>query len=129
MKLKKIHQFLVFSVNSVSQHVISAYLDVVDFTEIARMYKRKKELFQKLLEDSRFEILPSEGTYFQTVNYSVISDKNDQEFAKELITKHGVAAIPISVFYKDRTDRQMLRFCFAKTDETLVAAAQKLVMI
>lgn len=128
-EVKKIHQFLVFSVNSVSQHVISAYLDVVDFTEIAQMYKRKKELFQKLLEDSRFEILPSEGTYFQTVNYSAISDKNDQEFAKELITKHGVAAIPISVFYKDGTDRQMLRFCFAKTDETLVAAAKKLAII
>lgn len=128
-EIKKIHQFLVFSVNSVSQHVISAYLDVVDFTEIAQMYKRKKELFQKLLEDSRFEILPSEGTYFQTVNYSAISDKNDQEFAKELITKHGVAAIPISVFYKDGTDRQMLRFCFAKTDETLVVAAKKLALI
>ena len=70
--------------------------------------------------------MPCDGTYFQVVNYNAISSKNDVDFAKELITKHGVAAIPISVFYNDNTDRSMLRFCFAKTDETLIAAAEKL---
>lgn len=128
-EIKKIHQFLVFSVNSISQHVISEYLDIVDFSEIAKMYARKRTLFQDLLKNSRFELLPSEGTYFQVVNYAGISNKSDMEFAKSLITEHGVAAIPISVFYKNATDKKMLRFCFAKTDETLIAAANKLVTI
>lgn len=126
LEIKKIHQFLVFSVSSISQYAISEYLDFVDFNQIAKMYLRKKTLFQNLLKNSRFELLPCEGTYFQVVNYKQISSKGDTDFAKELIVNHGVAAIPISVFYKDLTDKQMLRFCFAKTDETLIAAAEKL---
>ena len=125
-EIKKVHQFLVFSVNSFSQNAIAEYLDVVDFSEVAKMYKAKRDLFQSLLKNSRFELMPCDGTYFQVVNYKTISTANDVDFAKELITKHGVAAIPISVFYNDATDRQMLRFCFAKTDETLIAAAEKL---
>ncbi len=125
-EMKKVHQFLVFSVNSFSQHAIAEYLDVVDFSEVSRMYQRKRDLFESLLKNSRFELMPCDGTYFQVVNYSSISTQNDVDFAKELITTHGVAAIPISVFYNDATDRHMLRFCFAKTDETLIAAAEKL---
>ena len=128
-ELKKVHQFMVFSVNSFSQHAISTYLDIVDFGAISKMYLKKRDLFQSLLKNSRFELLPCDGTYFQVVNYQNISHQNDVDFAKELITRHGVAAIPISVFYNDATDRQMLRFCFAKTDETLLAAAKKLSMI
>lgn len=125
-EIKKVHQFLVFSVSSLSQHVIASYLDIVDFDAVAKMYLQKRDLFRSLLEGSRFTLLPCEGTYFQVVNYEKISSKNDTDFAKELITHHGVAAIPISVFYEDGTDKQMLRFCFAKTDETLIAAAEKL---
>lgn len=125
-EMKKVHQFLVFSVNSFSQHAISEYLDVVDFNEISKMYRQKRDLFQSLIQNSRFELMPCDGTYFQVVNYNKISTMNDVDFARELITKHGVAAIPISVFYNDATDRHMLRFCFAKTDETLIAAAEKL---
>ena len=125
-EMKKVHQFLVFSVNSFSQHAISEYLDVVDFNAISKMYRQKRDLFQSLIQNSRFELMPCDGTYFQVVNYNKISTQNDVDFAKELITKHGVAAIPISVFYNDATDRHMLRFCFAKTDETLIAAAEKL---
>ncbi len=128
-EMKKEHQFLVFSVNSFSQHAISEYLDIVNFDEISKMYLKKRDLFQSLLKDSRFELMPCEGTYFQVVNYKNISQKNDVDFAKELITEHGVAAIPISVFYNDATDRKMLRFCFAKTDETLIEAAKKLTKI
>lgn len=128
-EIKKVHQFLVFSVNSFSQHAISEYLDIVDFNQIAKMYLRKRNLFQDLLKASRFEILPCDGTYFQVVNYNSISTQNDVNFSKELITKFGVAAIPISVFYNDNTDRHMLRFCFAKTDETLIKAAEKLCRI
>jgi methionine aminotransferase len=73
--------------------------------------------------------MPCDGTYFQVVNYNQISSKNDVDFAKELIVNHSVASIPISVFYNDAKDRHMLRFCFAKTDETLIAAAKKLCSI
>lgn len=125
-EMKKVHQFLVFSVNSFSQHAISEYLDVVDFNAISKMYLQKRDLFQSRIKNSRFELMPCDGTYFQVVNYSKISTQNDLGFARELITKHGVAAIPISVFYNNATDRHMLRFCFAKTDETLIAAAEKL---
>ncbi|TGD59197.1 methionine aminotransferase [Flavobacterium humi] len=126
VEIKKAHQFLVFSVNSFSQHVISEYLDVVDFDAIAKMYRQKRDLFRDLVRDSRFELLPCEGTYFQVVSYANISSQDDIGFSQELITQHGVAAIPISVFHKEATDRRMLRFCFAKTDETLIAAAEKL---
>ena len=125
-EMKKVHQFLVFSVNSFSQHAISEYLDVVDFSEVSKMYQRKRDLFQNLIKDSRFELMPCDGTYFQVVNYNQISSKNDVDFAKELIVNHGVASIPISVFYNDATDRHMLRFCFAKTDESLMLVAEKL---
>ncbi len=128
-EIKKVHQFLVFSVNSFSQHAISEYLDVVDFSEVSKMYQRKRDLFQNLIKNSRFELMPCDGTYFQVVNYNQISSKNDVDFAKELIVNHGVASIPISVFYNDNTDRHMLRFCFAKTDETLIVAAEKLCSI
>ena len=129
IEIKKVHQFLVFSVNSLSQHIISAYLDWVDFNAISKLYLKKRDLFRDLMKESRFELLPCEGTYFQVVDYSAISKKNDFEFAKELIQKNGVASIPISVFYQDGTDRHKLRFCFAKTDETLVLAAEKLVKL
>ncbi|CAL2108419.1 Methionine aminotransferase [Tenacibaculum sp. 190524A02b] len=128
-EIKKVHQFLIYSITSTAQYVISEYLDLVDFNEIATMYDSKRRLFQDLLRKSRFEVLPSEGTYFQIVSYKSISNKNDVDFAKELITEHGIASIPISVFYKDATDKKMLRFCFAKTDETLLAAATKLAKI
>lgn len=128
-EMKKVHQFLVFSVNSFSQHAISEYLNVVDFSEVSKMYQRKRDLFQNLIKDSRFELMPCDGTYFQVVNYNQISSKNDVDFARELIVNHGVASIPISVFYNDATDRHMLRFCFAKTDETLIVAAEKLCSI
>ncbi|MDK2771472.1 MAG: aminotransferase class I/II-fold pyridoxal phosphate-dependent enzyme [Flavobacterium sp.] len=125
-EIKKVHQFLVFSVNSFSQNAIAQYLEFVDFSEVSKMYQQKRDLFQSLLKNSRFELMPCDGTYFQVVNYNAISKENDVDFAKKLITEHGVAAIPISVFYEDATDKHMLRFCFAKTDETLIAAAEKL---
>ncbi|MFK7000270.1 methionine aminotransferase [Flavobacterium oreochromis] len=128
-EIKKVHQFLVFSVNSFAQFAISEYLDIVDFNDISSMYLKKRNLFQDLLKNSRFELMPCDGTYFQVVSYQNISKTNDVTFAKELIEKQGVAAIPISVFHNDQTDRQMLRFCFAKTDETLIQAAEKLIKI
>jgi methionine aminotransferase len=125
-EIKKVHQFVVFSVSSIAQHSIAEYLNFVDFNEIATMYKRKKEFFQNLLLGSKFELLPCEGTYFQLVKYSHISTENDFDFAKKLTQKHGVAAIPISVFNHDKNDKHLLRFCFAKDDDTLIRAAERL---
>jgi methionine aminotransferase len=128
-EIKKVHQFLVFSVNSLSQAAISQYLDVVDLDEIGFFYKKKRDYFRQLLASSRFELLPCEGTYFQVVSYVAISDENDVDFCKRLVREHGVAAIPNSTFYANNKDLKLIRFCFAKTDETLEAAAKKLIAL
>ena len=86
-------------------------------------------MFQSLLKESKFELLPCEGTYFQTARYDEISKQNDVDFCKEMTTKHGVAAIPISVFNDNGLDQKIIRFCFAKKDETLISAAEILCKI
>ncbi|MEN2400699.1 methionine aminotransferase [Flavobacterium sp. MC2016-06] len=125
-EIKKVHQFLVFSVNSISQAAISEYLDIVDVNLLGKFYQEKRDYFQKLLQNSRFELKPCEGTYFQVASYSSISEEDDVTFCKKLITDHGVAAIPISTFYSDHKDQKLIRFCFAKDDFTLEAAAKKI---
>jgi methionine aminotransferase len=128
-EIKKVHQFLVFSVNSICQVAISDYLDLVSVNEIGSFYQEKRDYFRLLLKDSKFELMPCEGTYFQVACYASISDKTDVDFCKWLITEHGVAAIPISTFYADAKDRKLVRFCFAKDNATLEAAAKKLCAI
>lgn len=125
-EIKKVHQFLVFSVNSISQFAISEYLDVVDVNLLGKFYQEKRDYFQKLLQNSRFELKPCEGTYFQVASYANISDEDDVTFCKNLIIDHGVAAIPISTFYSDHKDQKLIRFCFAKDNLTLESAAKKL---
>lgn len=128
-EIKKVHQFLVFSVNSLCQIAISEYLDTVNINEISTFYKEKRDYFRTLLKNSRFKLMPCEGTYFQVVSYAAISDENDVDFCKRLITEHGVAAIPISNFYEGGKDLKLIRFCFAKDDQTLEEAARKLCQI
>ncbi|OUD36409.1 methionine aminotransferase [Flavobacterium sp. FPG59] len=125
-EIKKVHQFLVFSVNSISQVAISEYIDIVDLSEIKKQYQVKRDYFKELLVSSRFELLPCEGTYFQVASYANISQENDVDFCKRLITDYGVAAIPISTFYADGRDLKLIRFCFAKDDYTLKEAALRL---
>ncbi|OHT45244.1 methionine aminotransferase [Flavobacterium tructae] len=125
-EIKKVHQFLVFSVNSISQAAISQYLEIVDVNLLGKFYQEKRDYFQKLLQNSRFELKPCEGTYFQVASYANISADDDVTFCKKLITEHGVAAIPISTFYSDHKDQKLIRFCFAKDNFTLEAAAKKL---
>ncbi|NRT11360.1 methionine aminotransferase [Flavobacterium sp. 14A] len=129
IEIKKVHQYLVFSVNSICQVAISQYLDVVSIENIRESYQQKRDLFRSLLKSSRFELLPCEGTYFQVASYTKISNENDVDFCKRLITEHGVAAIPISSFYENGTDLKLIRFCFAKDDETLRTAAIKLCQV
>lgn len=128
-EIKKVHQFNVFSVNSVAQAVLADYLPTVDVQSLGKFYQEKRDLFASLLKDSRFELLPCDGTYFQTARYSDISTESDVEFCKTLTTKHGVAAIPISVFNGNGSDQKVIRFCFAKDAETLQQAAKKLCKI
>jgi methionine aminotransferase len=125
-EVKKVHQFMVFSVNSISQVAISEYLDVVAVTELGKFYQEKRDYFRTLLENSRFELLPCEGTYFQVASYASISDENDVDFCKRLIVEHGVAAIPLSSFYGNSKDGKLIRFCFAKDNNTLEEAAKRL---
>ena len=128
-EIKKVHQFNVFSVNSVAQSVLTDYLKIVDVKSLGAFYQTKRDLFQNLLSKSNFRCLQSEGTYFQLVDYSSISKIDDVSFCKELAIKHGVAAIPVSVFSQQKTSNQHIRFCYAKDDETLFNASEKLCQI
>ena len=126
LEIKKVHQFIVFSVNSIAQVAISDYLDIVDVTKLGNFYQEKRDYFRELMKNSRFELMPCEGTYFQVVSYDAISNENDVDFCKRLITEYGVAAIPISTFYADGKDLKLIRFCFAKDNHTLEEAAKRL---
>ena len=128
-EIKKVHQFLVFSVNSICQIAVSEYLDLVDINEISSFYQQKRDYFRTLLKESRFELMPCEGTYFQVVSYAAISNENDIDFCKRLIKDYGVAAIPISTFYENGKDLKLIRFCFAKDNQTLEEAAKRLCKI
>jgi methionine aminotransferase len=129
IEIKKVHQFLVFCVNSVAQVALSEYLDKVDVMKLGGFYQEKRDLFKNLMSTSRFDFLPSEGTYFQVASYSNISKESDIDFTKRLVTEFGVATIPISVFNADKNDQQLIRFCFAKDTDTLTQAATRLCKI
>lgn len=128
-EIKKVHQFNVFCVNSVAQASLTAYLPQVDVTELGAFYQQKRDLFVSLMATSRFKLLPCDGTYFQLADYSEISDEKDVDFCRRLTTEFGVAAIPVSVFNDPPLDRKHIRFCFAKDDETLIKATEKLCKI
>jgi methionine aminotransferase len=129
IEIKKVHQFLVFSVNSVAQVALSNYLDKVNVNELGSFYQKKRDLFRTLLKDSRFKLLPSEGSYFQVASYASISEENDVDFTKRLAIEHGVATIPMSVFNANGRDDKLIRFCYAKDTETLTKAAERLCKI
>ena len=125
-EIKKVHQFLVFCVNSICQVAISEYLDLVALDELGTFYQEKRDYFRELLQNSRFELMPCEGTYFQVASFASISNENDMDFCRRLIVEYGVAAIPISTFHADGKDLKLLRFCFAKDNKTLEEAAKRL---
>jgi methionine aminotransferase len=129
VEIKKVHQFLVFSVNSVAQKTLADYLSQTDVSSLGAFYQQKRSLFQNGLTNSKFKLLPSEGTYFQTADYSQISSENDVQFCEWLTREKGVAAIPLSGFYEHPPEQHIIRFCYAKTDETLLAATERLCAI
>ena len=130
-EFRKVHQFNVFSVNTPMQYAIADYLaDENTYLSLPDFYQNKRDFFLKAMQGSRFVPLSSEGTYFQLFDYQHISDENDLDFVKRLTTEHGVAAIPISVFYSNATaDAKIIRLCFAKTEVTLSEAAERLKVI
>lgn len=128
-EIHKVHQFLVFSVNSIAQVALSKYMEIVNVNELGSFYQNKRDLFRHLIKNSRFELLPSEGTYFQVASYKNISNDSDIDFTQRLVKEFGVATIPMSVFNNDGKDDLLIRFCFAKDDETLRKAAIQLCKI
>ena len=126
-EFRKVHQFNVFTVNTPMQHGLANYMrDPAPYLELPAFYQRKRDLFRDGLKNSRFKLLPSEGTYFQCVDYSAISDLNEAEFSQFLTSEIGVAAIPVSAFYHQPKESGIVRFCFAKKDETLRTALELL---
>lgn len=123
-EFRKVHQFNVFSVHHPTQVALAEYLKTPShYLELSDFYQQKRELFLSLIKDSRFEFTPSKGTYFQLLNFKNITSENDCNFAKRLTKEYKIASIPISVFNENKLDTKVLRFCFAKTDETLKKAA------
>lgn len=129
-EFKRIHQFIVFAVNTPVQYALADYMqDEQTYLSLPDFYREKRDYFLKLLESSRFRFIPAEGTYFQLLDYSAISQKTDLEFARELATEHGVASIPLRPFYEYDDEQRLLRFCFAKTNDILESAAERLCRI
>jgi methionine transaminase len=126
-EFRKVHQFNVFTVNTPVQHGLAAYMaDPRPHQQLPAFYQRKRDLFRTGLARTRFRILPSEGSYFQCVDISPVSDLGEAEFCKWLTSEIGVAAIPLSAFYGDGFDQRVVRFCFAKKEETLNNALERL---
>jgi len=130
-EFRKVHQFNVFTVNTPVQHGLASYMaDAKPYLELPAFYQRKRDLFREGLKSTKFRLLPSEGSYFQCVDISGLGVPErslpEADFCKWLTSEIGVAAIPLSAFYGDGFDQHVVRFCFAKKDETLQSALQRL---
>jgi len=126
-EFRKVHQFNVFTVNTPVQYGMASYMsDPVPYLQLPAFYQRKRDLFREGLKRTRFKLLPCEGTYFQCVDISAVSEMDETEFCKWLTTEIGVAAIPLSAFYANGFDQRVVRFCFAKKESTLNTALERL---
>ncbi len=129
-EFRKVHQFLVFSVNTPLQHALAAFMkDKKNYAGIDVFYQQKRDCFLSLIKKSRFKPLPCVGSYFQLLDYSALSSLKDTDYAIKLTKENGVASIPVSVFYNVPVDNKLLRFCFAKDNTTLEKAAERLCSI
>ncbi len=131
VEFRKVHQFNVFTVNTPMQYALASYMaDPSHYRDLPAFYQRKRDLFRTGLSRTRFKLLPSEGSYFQCVDISALAvperTLGEAGFCKWLTTEIGVAAIPLSAFYGDGFDQGVIRFCFAKKDDTLGAALERL---
>ncbi|NQX38642.1 methionine aminotransferase [Pedobacter steynii] len=129
-EFRKVHQFNVFSVNTPMQLGVAKYLkDPQSYLGLSAFFQQKRDLFRSLLAETKFKLLPCNGSYFQCVSYEHLSDEKDVAMAERLIKEYGVASIPVSAFYIRNTDHHVLRFCFAKKQETLEKAVERLVKL
>lgn len=125
MEFRKVHQFLVFAVNHPFQLALADYLgDKNTYLDLKNFYQTKRDFFRGLIKNSRFTIEDCTGTYFQLLGYKKITEEKDTDFAIRLTKEHKLASVPLSVFYSKPTDNNLLRFCFAKKEETLEKAAE-----
>ncbi|MEI6059614.1 MAG: methionine aminotransferase [Bacteroidota bacterium] len=129
-EVRKVHQFVVFASNTPIQYAVADYLgNKENYLQLPAFYQQKRDLFAGLVSGSRFKVIPSYGTYFQLLDYSAISGEKEMDFAVRVTKEFGVASVPVSPFYHDKQDNHVLRFCFAKTEETLIKAAEILCKI
>lgn len=129
-EFRKVHQFNVFTANAPIQYALADYMaDPNSYLHVAETYRNKRNIFLEAVKASRFKMKPAKGTYFQLLDYSKITDEDDTEVAKRFTTEHGVASIPVSVFYHNPVQNKVLRFCFAKEEETLLKAGDILCQI
>jgi methionine transaminase len=126
-EIRRVHQFTVFTVNSPVQHGLAEFLrDPARYEGLPAFFSAKRDMLRDALADTPLELLPCRGSYFQLATYARVSAEPAAEFAQRLVREYGVATIPLSAFYHDGTDHKVIRFCFAKRDETLLAAAERL---
>lgn len=129
-EVKKVHQFMVFSVNTPVQYALAEYLETPDnYNSLGPFFQEKRDSFLHLMSSSRFTPIPCSGTYFQTFSYDQISQESDMDMAERLTKEHGVASVPVSAFYSEGKDDHLLRFCFAKETDQLKKAADILCKI
>jgi len=126
-EIRRVHQFTVFTVSSPMQHALAEFLrEPARYEALPAFFTQKRDRLRAALADTPFTLLPCAGSYFQLARYDRVNDMPDAEFAQWLVREVGVATIPLSAFYADGTDHRVIRFCFAKREETLDAAAQRL---
>ncbi len=123
VEFRKVHQFNVFCVNTPIQYALASYLsDKENYLSLPDFYQKKRDFFVNNLGDSRFKVIPSHGTYFQLLDYSAISDEAEFDFAKRMTIEKGIASIPVSSFYHNKRNQNILRFAFPKEEKTLLKA-------
>jgi methionine transaminase len=126
-EIRRVHQFTVFTVNSAVQHALAEFLREPErYETLPAFFTAKRDLLRTALAATPLELLPCRGSYFQLARYGRVSDESAQEFAQRLVREFGVATIPLSAFYQDGTDHRVIRLCFAKREQTLLAAADRL---
>jgi methionine aminotransferase len=129
-EFRKVHQYIVFCANTPIQYALAEYMKKKEkYNELPQFYQEKRDHFIRLIKGSKFKFSPASGSYFQLLDYSKITKEKDTEFAKRMTKDFGIASIPISVFYHEPVDNNLLRFCFAKTNDTLEQAAERLLKI
>ena len=126
-ELRKMHQFIVFSSNTPIQHAYADYMqDETHYLNLPAFYQKKRDIFYEGIQRSKFKIKPCKGTYFQLLDYSEVSSMKDTDFSEYMTKEVGIAVIPMSPFYSEETGEKLIRICFAKRDEVIKKAANKL---